>query len=97
MAWGDCGVNQTTGEPMGYNHEGVCHFPGCDKEIDHGLSYVCGGMHEGGELGCGYYFCDDHHNNVVRENAGMYVLLCDKCYTELEASEEADKVRRQIQ
>lgn len=74
MGWANCGENSTTGEQMGYAHVGICHDPDCPEKIDHGLSYVCGGdhyqgaggrrafasMHEGGEHGCGYYFCTEH-------------------------------------
>jgi hypothetical protein len=60
MGWGDCGINPETDEPMGYAHSAVCHAAGCTTPIDHGLSYVCGSMHQGGEHGCGYYFCGAH-------------------------------------
>jgi len=60
MGWGYCGVNPTTGEEMGYCVQGECHADGCVNLIDHGLGNVCGGEHEGGEHGCGYYFCTDH-------------------------------------
>jgi len=60
MGWGYCGKNSETGDEMGYSVQGVCSCSGCNKEIDHGLAFVCGGMHEGGDLGCGRYFCYDH-------------------------------------
>lgn len=73
MAWADCGINPDTGEPMGYAHPGTCHHPGCNNIIDHGLSYVCGGMHQGGEHGCGYYFCSQHLY------VGRSEQLCSEC------------------
>lgn len=76
MGWGDCGVNSTTGEPMGYCHSGTCHHPDCNNIIDHGLAYVCGGMHEGGEDGCGYYFCSSH----LYLGTGR-AQLCEQCMT----------------
>ncbi len=60
MGWANCGYNREHGVWMGYAHDGICMEPGCDEIIDHGVSYACGGMHEGGELGCGRYFCGSH-------------------------------------
>lgn len=60
MGWGNCGWNDAIKKEMGYAHEGICAHPGCEKKIDHGLSYVCGGMHQGGQYGCGDYFCTKH-------------------------------------
>lgn len=77
MGWSDCGINKTTGEPMGYSYEGQCSHPDCEADIDHGLAYVCGGMHEGGEHGCGRYFCYEHLMIV-----GVPVQLCIDCYNQ---------------
>lgn len=70
MGWADCGVNAETGDQMGYAHEGVCHRADCCAEIDHGLAHVCGGMHGGGDHGCGRYFCEKHLS---------YSGLCEQC------------------
>lgn len=88
MGWATCGKNGTTGQLMGYAYPRKCHKRGCGEEIDRGLAYVCGGMHEGGELGCGYYFCEEHHSNVATEPCGLTVLLCDKCYAALDLDED---------
>lgn len=45
---------------VGYAVEAVCDLEGCDKKIDRGLAYCCGDMHDGGEHGCGGYFCGKH-------------------------------------
>jgi hypothetical protein len=71
---------------MGYAHEGICSEPGCKAMIDHGLSYVCGGMHQGGAHGCGDYYCTKHlrqhwidDDNVCGEACCQ---LCSKCSEE---------------
>lgn len=75
MGWGYCGINRRTGQEMGYCVDGTCHHPGCNATIDHGLSYVCGSMHGGGESGCGYYFCGKH----LSTTDGTDEQLCDEC------------------
>ena len=45
---------------VGYGVPAKCDHPDCDKEIDRGLSYVCGADFYGGEHGCGLHFCSDH-------------------------------------
>lgn len=49
------------GREVGYGVEAKCDFPGCDEDIDRGMGYCCGGMHNGmrddSEAGCGGYFC----------------------------------------
>lgn len=59
MGWGHCGEDDR-GRPIGYAIPATCDEAGCEKAIDRGLSYVCGGMHGGGEWGCGGYFCEGH-------------------------------------
>lgn len=89
MGWGYCGTNPDTGEEMGYAILGVCHAEGCDKAIDHGISYVCGGMHEGGEHGCGYYFCGDHLAVYCRGDDPLGYELCKACGQAYEAEKPA--------
>ena len=89
MGWGDCGKNETTGDMMGYLHKGKCAQDGCKVEIDHGLDYVCGGMHEGGNYGCGRYFCLKHltYVNIPEEfltGIKAYVQVCLSCAEELD-------------
>lgn len=57
---------------IGYGVIAFCDHPGCGKEIDRGLGYVCGGEPRGGERGCGLYFCGRH----------MFIFspqLCERC------------------
>ena len=79
MGWGYGGVNPKTGEEMGYNVGGVCHHDGCPEKIDHGLAHVCGGMHEGGDHGCGYYFCGAHLTILRGE---QFCMACASKYAE---------------
>lgn len=58
MGWA-YGINQE-GREVGYSVEAICDAPGCEAEIDRGLAYVCGDMHDGGDYGCGRYFCGKH-------------------------------------
>lgn len=49
------------GRAIGYGVEAICDFPGCDEEIDRGLGYCCGSMHDSAnDDGCGKYFCEKH-------------------------------------
>lgn len=87
MGWSDCGVNPDTGDKMGYAHSGVCAQEGCDEKIDHGLAYVCGDMHEGGEHGCGRYFCYSHLFFASRSPREQ---LCEACVEALKATDSHD-------
>lgn len=58
MGWGH-GYNED-GREIGYTVEAICDQDSCETKIDRGLSYVCGGMHDGGKHGCGQYFCWNH-------------------------------------
>jgi hypothetical protein len=92
MGWGYCGVNSNTGEEMGYSVTGICSFSGCTKKIDHGLSYVCGGMHEGGEYGCGRYFCSEHLTMIYDQTEDLDnpidVQICYDCLKMYEEGED---------
>lgn len=59
MGW-SIGYDSKWRRDIGYGVPCLCDHPGCNKEIDRGLSYVCGGDVEGGEHGCGLFFCGDH-------------------------------------
>ena len=48
------------GREVGYGVVATCDELGCIKKIDRGLAYACGGMHDGGDQGCGKYFCGKH-------------------------------------
>jgi hypothetical protein len=77
MGWGH-GIN-AEGREVGYTVEAICDQEGCSKEIDRGLYYVCGGMHDGGEDGCGRYFCSDHLGYAINDADEMSSQLCSEC------------------
>ena len=87
MVWENCGKNPDTGGMMGYCYSGQCNHPGCKEIINHGITYVCGGMHLGGEYGCGKYYCSNHlyygHDFRDEENDITIWLynenLCEEC------------------
>lgn len=68
MGW-SIGFDSTWQRDIGYGVPAICDHPGCDAEIDRGLSYVCGGEPYGGEDGCGLYFCERHM-------PGRYCVQC---------------------
>jgi hypothetical protein len=76
MGW-SIGFDSNWNRDIGYGVPATCDHPGCNKEIDRGLSYVCGGEPFGGEHGCGLYFCIDHL--VFAGEARRSVLLCNRC------------------
>lgn len=59
MSW-SIGFDSNWNRDIGYGVPCICDHPGCNKEINRGLSYVCGGEPYGGEEGCGLYFCSEH-------------------------------------
>jgi len=59
MGW-SIGYDENWKRDIGYGVPATCDHPGCGKEIDRGLAYVCGGEPYGGDDGCGLYFCDEH-------------------------------------
>lgn len=86
MGWANCGED-SKGRPIGYAHDAICDHLGCNKEIDRGLAYACGGMHgDCGGQACEGYFCTDHLIYVDHEAMGYDELLsgqlCYSCYEE---------------
>lgn len=73
MGW-SIGWDEKWKRDIGYGVPAICDQPGCDVEIDHGLSYVCGGEAYGGDRGCGLFFCGDH-----RQWFEKLPELCDRC------------------
>jgi hypothetical protein len=73
MGWG-YGIN-ALGREIGYTVPASCDEPRCNESIDRGLAYVCGGMHDGGDYGCGGYFCGKHLSFAARRK-GEY---CGRC------------------
>jgi hypothetical protein len=59
MGW-SIGFDSQWGRDIGYGVPAVCDHPRCEKAIDRGLAYVCGGEPYGGDKGCGLYFCYAH-------------------------------------
>jgi hypothetical protein len=80
MGWGS-GTN-AAGREVGYAIDATCDEPDCTVEIDRGLAYVCGGMHDGAEHGCGGYFCSDHRFVACPPPGGRAVFLCARCAAE---------------
>jgi hypothetical protein len=64
------------GRDIGYGVPALCDHPDCNKQIDRGLSYVCGMINTAGEdRGCGLHFCNDHLRDSPK-----YGQLCERCY-----------------
>lgn len=71
------GYDSRWNRDIGYGVPAFCDHPGCGKEIDRGLAYVCcGEQPHGGEDGCGLYFCDEH--KFYHSKKGM---CCKRCST----------------
>lgn len=80
MGWGDCGTD-SEGRPIGYVFEAICDEPGCDEQIDRGLSYACGDMHGEDEYSCEKYFCEKHQYIVdIKDNPIRCLGVCKICY-----------------
>lgn len=84
MSWSHCG-NDSQGRPIGYAHPATCDHPGCNAQIDRGLSYACGGMHGNSEIGCEKYFCGDHLEYTVDDNED-FSTVCEECMVALTTS-----------
>jgi hypothetical protein len=78
MGWGNCGHDKD-GRPIGYLFKAKCDEPGCNEDIDRGLSFVCGGMHGGDTYGCGKYFCYTHLHFWSIKGCDEIVSLCSEC------------------
>jgi len=73
MSWA-IGYDSNWHRDIGYGVVAYCDHPKCNEVIDRGLSYVCGGDPEGGDRGCGLYFCEKHLQSGVR-----LPQLCERC------------------
>ena len=87
MGWMFCGED-SNGRSIGYGIEATCDHPACNERIDHGLEYVCGGMHGEDEYSCEKYFCDKHKTNTVLTHSDDIVTVCDSCKDVLLATKE---------
>lgn len=79
MGW-SIGFDRNWNRDIGYGVPAYCDHPKCNKEIDRGLAYVCGGEPHGGDDGCGLYFCYSHLFYGRRRN-GSYAQMCLRCVT----------------
>jgi hypothetical protein len=71
MGW-SIGWDSENNRDIGYGVPALCDYPGCNEEIDRGLSYRCGNINSDG--GCGLYFCDKHIFH-----GGKHGQLCERC------------------
>lgn len=79
MGWA-IGFDSNWKRDIGYGVPAICDHPGCGKEIDRGLSYVCGGEPYGGDVGCGLYFCSSHLAYVEdKEGNDVSPQICECC------------------
>ena len=78
MSW-SIGYDDRWKRDIGYGVPAICDHPKCDKKIDRGISYVCGGEAYGGDHGCGLYFCESHlyFHNFVDGNNRQVCFRCD--------------------
>lgn len=88
MGWAQ--ATNAQGRKVGYGVSAKCDAPKCKERIDRGLAYVCGGMHDGGEHGCGKYFCPEHLG-------GRYVSLCAACEANEPPDPEDEEEERELQ
>lgn len=59
MGW-SIGYDDRLKRDVGYGVPATCDHPECNRKIDRGLAYVCGGEPYGGDEGCGLHFCGHH-------------------------------------
>ena len=64
----------------GYGVPSICDHPDCNKKIDRGMAYCCGGEPGSGK-GCGQYFCTDHLGYSTEDDA---VQQCEPCLAGVE-------------
>jgi hypothetical protein len=86
MGWSNCGTD-SKGRPIGYAHEAVCDYDGCNNVIDRGLSYACGGMHGHNGVDCDGYYCPQHLRTFV-EHDGHECTVCDTCLAHMQADKD---------
>ena len=75
----------------GYGVPSLCEHPECNKEIDRGISFACGGE-PFSEHGCDRYFCENHRYSWAWDSEKEkrceheddcdceYVEVCKRCY-----------------
>jgi len=75
----------------GYGVPAICEYPDCNKKIDRGMSYACGGE-PFSECGCDRYFCEKHRIYTGFKTDGdggvcdhledcdcTFVEVCERC------------------
>ncbi|MYM32544.1 hypothetical protein GTP58_29850 [Duganella sp. CY15W] len=82
MGW-SIGYDENHQRDIGYGVPAYCDHLGCDKEIDRGVSHLCGFNSDTGE-GCGLHFCGDHLrqryiNPALDPEEAPRGPLCDAC------------------
>lgn len=82
MGW-SIGYDKKWDRDIGYGVPSVCDHPDCNKEIDRGVCFVCGGQPFGGQAGCGLFFCEDH----LYFYSGKPYFICERCGEDLEPFE----------
>jgi hypothetical protein len=82
--WADCGTDRN-GRPIGYAFEATCDEPGCEAEIDRGLSFACGDQHGEDVHCCERYFCGWHlfWVQLHETHGGGTSFVCRECLEEL--------------
>jgi len=92
------------GKLIGYGVEAFCEKDGCDRVIDRGIDYCCGGIEGCQNAGmeyepyCGGFFCSSHLffiPSLGRFDSGMMVCteclvraICPKCKGEGQIDDE---------
>lgn len=75
------------GREAGYGVEATCDKPGCREQIDRGLAYLCGdAVGDGGEHGCGRYFCGRHLYTPLIDEPQIEGSLCEQCLSAVEGN-----------
>lgn len=74
--------HNSDGREIGYSVAATCDDPVCGAEIDRGLAYACGGMHDEDEWSCAGYFCYKHL--TYSDHPGPRGEVCKKCHALLE-------------
>jgi len=82
MGW-SIGYDDDLERDIGYGVPAYCDHPGCNAEIDRGVSHLCGFNSDTGE-GCGLHFCGAHLHHrfidpAIDPDEAPRGPLCDAC------------------
>jgi hypothetical protein len=80
MGW-SLGFDNNWKRDVGYGVPAYCDHPKCNKTINRGLAYVCGGEPYGGEYGCGLHFCGKHLRYRQPRGEDRIYQNCPRCLT----------------